>query len=661
MIKKLGLQIKMVLAIFCILLLIMIAFLGLSKKVVTDMTEEKLQAQSALQAGKINAWTAELFSELKVYEDTINDFDFGDDEALLTYIESSYERNPAYPAGLYMGDDTGKYFDGSGWVPGDDWVLVERDWYIDGLDNEEFAFGEPYYDSQTGDMCVSASVRMDYTGAKRVLAIDVYVNSVVDMVREISADDTLECFLVTSGSHMVVAHPENEMMAVTLGAEGQDKLYGKISEVLTEKPGSVYELKGSKGKYYVCMEPVENTDWLLVTYVEKQQVMQPYTFASIVTVIITIVSGCLLFIGTTVITGSVVKPVHKMTDVINDIAEGDFSKNIKNGGSGEIAVMSRNMQMFIEKMRETIGEISETANWLKSQSVENEKASGRLLNSAQMQESAMVTVNRLADNLSSAAGEAQRQMDFLSRLVSETYEDGNTSKSLMDESVTMSKNGKNDMVRIHEGMNGINTSIAVLSEQIERVGSAMAQIESMVGIIVEIAEETNLLSLNASIEAARAGEAGKGFAVVAEQIGKLATNSNAAAEDISNLTAGIRVAMDEAVRNMENSRSEVTKSVEIVDDAQRTFVQLYGKVEETSRHVEKMISLIGQVEKVADQMKDITGNQYSDTLAIVESAKELNSGTEEVADSSRVVEKGAEDMKREAAALMDKISQFRIE
>jgi len=221
MIKKLGLQIKMVLAIFCILLLIMIAFLGLSKKVVTDMTEEKLQAQSALQAGKINAWTAELFSELKVYEDTINDFDFGDDEALLTYLESSYERNPVYPAGLYMGDDTGKYFDGSGWVPGDDWVLVERDWYIDGLDNEEFAFGEPYYDSQTGDMCVSASVRMDYTGAKRVLAIDVYVNSVVDMVREISADDTLECFLVTSGSHMVVAHPENEMMAVTLGAEGQ--------------------------------------------------------------------------------------------------------------------------------------------------------------------------------------------------------------------------------------------------------------------------------------------------------------------------------------------------------------------------------------------------------------------------------------------------------
>ena len=72
--------------------------------------------------------------------------------------------------------------DASGWVPDADWVLTQRDWYLEGCEHQELAFGEPYYDSQTGQVCVSASVRMDYDRAVRVMAVDVYLDR-INMMR----------------------------------------------------------------------------------------------------------------------------------------------------------------------------------------------------------------------------------------------------------------------------------------------------------------------------------------------------------------------------------------------------------------------------------------------------------------------------------------------
>ena len=128
-------------------------------------------------------------------------------------METTVERNEAYPLGLYMGDDSGIYLDGSGWVPDSDWVLVERDWYVDGKDNATLSFGEPYYDSMTNQVCVSASVKMDYDKAVRVLATDVYLDYVSGLVSGISEEGDIEAFLVTSGTQAIIAHADTEMMA----------------------------------------------------------------------------------------------------------------------------------------------------------------------------------------------------------------------------------------------------------------------------------------------------------------------------------------------------------------------------------------------------------------------------------------------------------------
>lgn len=641
--------------------LLLFRFFVLARNMVLKSSKEELQVESQMYTEQISSWTNQIFSELQVYQNSIESGVFANDDEILSYLETTCDRSEAYPSGLYMGDDDGVYLDGSGWVPGDDWVLVEREWYVDGKDKEEFTFGEPYYDSMTGQVCVSASVRVDYAKATRVLATDVYLDYVVGLVADIVNQSDFEAFLVTKESQMIIAHPDTEMLAQTLDAEGLDALYGDIATELSEEKDGIVTIKGDKEEYLACINPIENTNWYLVTYVTESKVLADLYQMEIIMAIIAVVAAIILILTLLHVMNHVVKPVEKVTDVIGKIAEGDFTQNLEMKGNDEIAKMSNNMQGFITQMRSTISEISNTANWLNKQSVDNEKVSESLKDASSNQYRAMEIMDEMVEKLTVAVEDVSSEMEKMVELIHATRTDGQAADELMKESVVMSQNGKSDMENIDDGMSNINTSITTLSQQIEKVGEATDQIGNMVNMIMEIAEETNLLSLNASIEAARAGEAGRGFAVVAEQIGKLAANSGVAADDISKLTIEIQQTVQRAVAQMSDSVNEVQKNLGIVSDARETFDTLYEKVDATSQRVAKMIDAIGQVDSVASQMERITVEQVHATEQIVQSAKDLDQHTQKIVADSNIVAEDAEELKKESMELMERMSGFRIE
>lgn len=660
--RKSGLRAKLIWIVIPIVLMIVFVFFALARNVVLNVSQDKLLSQAQAYSGKISAWTQQIFGELEIYKNTIEEGGFANDAEILAYMETSVDKNEAYPVGLYMGDDSGVYLDGSGWIPDADWVLLERDWYVDGKNNAKFAFGEPYYDSMTGDVCVSATVRVDYPKAVRVLATDVYLDYVSGLVTEISEQSGVGVFLVTGGSNTIIAHPDAEMVAKTLGTDGENSLYTQIGNAVKAGTQEIIPIQGDSGKYYAALNQVEHTDWYLVTYITEREMLSDLHWMEMYMFIAAVIAAAILIFAILRVTGRVVKPVQAVTDVIGRIAEGDFTQDLKVSGKGkdEVAVMTSNMQMFIARMRDTILEISNTAEWLNKQSEENERVSDSLLSSSHSQARAMELLNKLADDLQTAADEAAAQMDSLAELIKQTHEDGNVAKSLMQESVGMSQNGKDAMEDINAGMESINSSIDILAKQVAKVDEAMTQIGEMVDIIRDISEETNLLSLNASIEAARAGDAGRGFAVVAEQIGKLAANSSTAADDIAKLTVDIRNTVGSAVAHMETSVTEVDKSTVIVSKAHETFVELYGKVEETSHRVEQMIHLVEKVDDVAGQMEQITRKQRTAVEQIVCSAKDVNDSTENVAHNSGIVADSAAELKKESMELIEEMSRFTV-
>lgn len=141
---------------------------------------------------------------------------------------------------------------------------------------------------------------------------------------------------------------------------------------------------------------------------------------------------------------------------------------------------------------------------------------------ANIQSQSMTELNATVDQLSVSVNEIAQNATQLAGVVADTKEDSDKVEDKMRTTVEVSEKGKADMESVGNALHNIEISIHNLEEAVDKVGTASGEIVDIIKLIGDIAEETNLLSLNASIEAARAGEAGRGFAVVASQIGVLA-------------------------------------------------------------------------------------------------------------------------------------------
>ena len=658
--KKMSLRFTLISLIIPIFIVMVLAFFLLCRGAILKLATGRFETESEVYAEKISAWTGQIFSELNIYKNTIEEAGFQDDAAILTYMETSCEKNPAFPVGLYMGDDSGVYLDGSGWVPDDEWVLTERDWYIEGVKNEEFAFGEPYYDSQTGDVCVSATVRMDYDAAVRVLAVDVYLDYLSELVTETTEGSIENAFFVTKTTQTILAHPDSSMVDVKLDDAGLDKLYGNISKAISNGKTKLLLLEGREGKYYVCINEIENTDWYLVTCMKRSDVLKDLTHVEIIMTVIAVIAALVLIFVIIRIVNGIVKPVQNVTNVLKNVATGDFSHDIEVKGNDEIANMSCIMQNFLTNMRTTISDISHTADWLNKQSEENGRVSEELADSSMHQKSAVETLNEMVDSLSKAAEDVSVQMSELTNVILTAKTECERAGDIMLQTVDASEGGKRDMQKVSIGMCSIENTIGNLAGQIKRAGEVTSNISNMVTLITDIADETNLLSLNASIEAARAGEAGRGFAVVAEQISNLAENSKNAAEDISRLTEEISLTMQQAEGQMEQSVYEVKENAIVVTQTTETFDVVYEKVAETNKKIKHMVELMEMVDKVAFDMHEIAGRQVESTEQIAESAKELEDYTQTVSTNSDTAAENAKVLETESRNLINRMGQFRV-
>ncbi len=179
------------------------------------------------------------------------------------------------------------------------------------------------------------------------------------------------------------------------------------------------------------------------------------------------------------------------------------------------------------------------------------------------------------------------------------------------------------MESVGNALHNIEISIHNLEEAVDKVGTASGEIVDIIKLIGDIAEETNLLSLNASIEAARAGEAGRGFAVVASQIGVLAKNSADSVAHITSLINEINGLVDDAVKQGRSSASDIESSADLIHTAVDTFDQIFQNIQETSHLIEGVVEKINQVDQVATNVAAISEEQAASSDEILATSESM--------------------------------------
>ena len=642
--KLLGTIIPLTVVVILVVIYISISSLSAAMK---ESAYQNLQAETKANVNEISAWTEEIISTLNTIQFTLETVPFESVEEELAYFEATSGKYDSFPSGLYAGDASGLYLDGSGWVPGDDYVVTERGWYKEGLSHATVTFGEPYVDAESGQFVVSATALLNRKDRnKMVLSADVYLDSVSEMVSQIEIMDseTGYSFLVDTSCDTILAHRDKEWNAQVISASSENTLMAGVAERISNPDGQVHTLMDNGQEYYTLVMPVENTTWVLVSCISVDEVMADVNSQTMILSIIAIVSIIVLAIIITMIIRNIIKPVKVLTDDISKIAEGDFTVNINTSSNDEIGTMGLALDSYIEIMRGIIHTIHGISADL-DEKAEAGRNTAQILNETAVEQydsmrDMQTTINELVNSVTQLAQDAT----MLAQSANVTNEHSDNANKQMIKTVAIARDGYTDMTAVQDGMDKMVQSLSELTKLVEKVGESTVEINNIVQLIENIASETNLLSLNASIEAARAGEAGRGFAVVASEIGNLAVESSNSAHKIGQIIQEVNNQVQGMVDKSRESTDAMNQSSDSIKKAVSTFNEIYEDIEQTEAILQDIMKEIHNVDEVASNMAAISEEQSASAEEILasielltEHAKHITNESEQVAGYSDVI------------------------
>ncbi len=646
------------LVLILVLILIIISY-TISKNIITDQSMQLLELSTKNQASRIEAWMTEKLNVFSTFKQDIETLDYTDAQ-LQSLLDSYYGRSSDYPDGFYIADTSGKVMQASG-VDYKKTADTSSAWYNEALTRVNMAFGDVHVNEAGTDVVSAGAILRDSKKAggnakaknTRLLVVDVPIAHIQVIVDSFISMDDAQAILVDKDNMSILSKSDDTLTGRLSDGTG---FLGTIGNRISQQNYTAMTLDGN----IVDFREITGTNWVLVSYVPESAVFSELASLRTTMIVVAVVVLAVILVLMERMIHFMIKPIRSLTDSIVTMASGDFTVDIKTKGNDEITLMGHSMKEFTAAIRSMINDISNISETLKGQAESSTSVSGGLYEASLKQSKNIDELNGTVDQLSASVQEIAESATALAVVVSDTRDSSNNAEDKMNVTVEVAEAGKNDMQKVGEAMGLIEQSINGLQESIDKVGAASQEINKIVGMIGEIADETNLLALNASIEAARAGDAGKGFAVVATEIGSLATNSNQSVQKIQTLINEVTSLVGETVDKAKDSVDEINTSSRLVHQAVATFDTIYDNIVDANRVVNDMAANMLKVADVSTNVASITEEQAASAELISRNAGNIASESKNITDDSEKVAETARKLADTSEKLMTQINSFRV-
>lgn len=533
-------------------------------------------------------------------------------------------------------------------------------WYYIPVKNGKPTWMDPYLNSNVNVYMISYVVPIEIDGESiGVVGMDINFDQLKKLADKAKCFDTGYGFLVDS-TNKVLTHKE-----VKQGTELQKVDAGLYEFAKTAKTGETKEYTYNGSKKLASVESLKNGMKLIMTVPDKE--VQSNSMRLLYMMIIAIIVAILYAVITGIFySGSMIRPIRDLTEIIENTAKLNFVKSEKGAKlvrmKDETGAMARAVQQMRSKLREMVALIDQAGIKM------GDNVTGLTVNMSEVND---ICNNNSAttEELAAAMEEAASATDTVNQTIATVKENAESIEALSERGAALS-------TEVMERANQLKTTTEnagkrtdeMYAEVKQRTEVAMKQAEAVEKIneltrdIMEISSQTNLLALNASIEAARAGEAGKGFAVVATEIGALATQTQNAVGDIDSIIGEVHNAVSGMVDCLQNAMDFLENTV--LGDY-KGFMEVGEKYSEDAAAFEDGMTRINQsINALVDAITDISHSIEEINLTVNESATGVSDIAEKTSEMVQKIEATGtfmQDSEESASKLNQIVSEFDLE
>ncbi|WP_162064092.1 methyl-accepting chemotaxis protein [Vibrio taketomensis] len=505
----------------------------------------------------------------------------------------------------------------------------QRAWYQDTVNAQNTFITEPYIDAQEGHLVMTIAKPFTQGAVKGVLAADVNIQDLVKDVVELNTEG-VQAFIVNSKGN-IVAHSNHQLILKPISTVSSGLTATEITAIAADQ--RLAETTIANKKVFLSAKRVPNTDWYYTLVIDQEHAFKDQE--SLLGQLIGM--GFMQLIVIAVITLLIIKralaPLNALSISMKDLAEGhgDLTKRIKIDSNDEIGNLALHVNAFIAKLQEIVQDISSSSKQLDSQSEISTRLNVELSDSLATQLSEVSLIATAVHEMSAAAEEV-----------------ASNAKQTADSAIDSTKHcvhGKSVIRRNHESITHLAAQLESSSNVIQQLEGNAQNINAILSTISDIAEQTNLLALNAAIEAARAGEQGRGFAVVADEVRVLSKRTHSSTVEIREMIEILQKNSLGAVESMNRCQDLASSSVDDANHATEALENIAASIEQISQ-------MASHISNAASEQRTVT----EEVSINIQQVSDISNHLTTEARSSRTL---SEELRQIAMHLNDQVNLFK--